>query len=206
VPFVVPLTPLRIGVTWRDTLQFETEAEDLSELLSGVWHHEVTGDTVIGGRTLPVVRTQATLRYRLRDVTTDYALEEDLATTYDVSGRMMGTAVVDTTVGVRAAGADSTLLTGTALLHLGGGRAVSSPVRYERRRSWLLRDSSAWALVQDSLRAAQRRQDTGMLMLPRTPLEERLRAGALRSLIHSTRAGATRGIRMNGQQSAGLCF
>ena len=111
VPFVVPLTPLRIGVTWRDTLQFETEAEDLSELLSGVWQHEVTGDTVIDGRTLPVVRTQATLRYRVRDVTTDYALEEDLATTYDVSGRMVGTAVVDTAIGVRAAGADSTLLT-----------------------------------------------------------------------------------------------
>ena len=57
------------------------------------------------------------------------------------------------------------------------GRSLPSEVRYERERSWVLRDSTVWADRQDSLRSATRTQRTGMLMLPRNALEERLRQG-----------------------------
>jgi hypothetical protein len=176
IPFVMPPAPLRVGLTWSDTVSLFTETEGISQSLSGIRRNEVVGDTVIDGRSLPIVRTQADLTIRSRDMTTDYALEELFEITRDVSGQFTGWAAIDTAIGVRAAGRDSTVMTGTAVLRTGDGRSFTSPVRYERTRTWLLRDSVLWAQRQDSLRAQARRQDTGMLILPRTTLEERLLA------------------------------
>lgn len=78
---------------------------------------------------------------------------------------------------MRAIGADTTRLAGTAVLRSGDGGAWSTPIRFERERAWLLRDSAAWAVVQDSLRDAARRQSGGMLMMPSSELAEQLGAG-----------------------------
>lgn len=177
VPFVVPTVPLAPNVTWTDTLTFSAEHEGLFEELSGVWHGEVIGDTVLGGRTLPLVRTRADIRYRSRNLTTDHALDVLFEIEHDASGTLVGVAAIDTAYGVRAAGADTTFLTGTAWLRTGDGRSFSSPVRYERERTWLLHDSMAWVVRSDSLQAALRAQSSGMLGLPRTPAEERAAAG-----------------------------
>lgn len=177
VPFPVAAVPLGPGVAWADTLAFEAEGDGLRERLEGVWVHRVVGDTVIAGRALPLVVTDADLRYTARELTLDAATESALEVLRDVSGYMHSRAAVDTALGVRRAGRDSTQLRGTATLHMAGSEPVVSGVRYDRRRRWELQDSTAWAVRQDSLREAQRRQSTGMLMLPRTRLEERLRAG-----------------------------
>lgn len=178
VPFVVPPEPLGPGVSWSDTLSFVADpGEGLWEMLEGVWHGEVLGDTVIGGRSLPLVRTVAEVRYRTRELHRDNAHEAPLEVERDVAGTLSGRAAVDTAIGVRAAGADTARLSGTAVLRTGDGRAFTSPVRYERERVWLLRDSTVWAEVQDSLRAEAARRRTGVMGLPPTPLEERLWEG-----------------------------
>jgi hypothetical protein len=178
VPFALPATPLARGTSWTDTLSYVADpGEGLWESLSGVWHHEVVGDTVMDGRRLPLVRTTAEVHYRSRELERDYALTNAFGIERDVAGTIIGHAAVDTAVGVRATGADTTRLHGTATLHSSDGRSFTSPVRYERQRTWLLRDSTAWAVVQDSLQEERRRQSTGMLMLPGSTLAERLRGG-----------------------------
>ena len=95
----------------------------------------------------------------------------------DVAGTIRGWAAVDTVLGVRALGADTAVWDGIAVLHTQDGRALSSDVRYERTRSWVLRDSTVWAARRDSLAAVRRAQATGMLNLPTSVVEERLSAG-----------------------------
>lgn len=175
VPFVMPRAPLAPGLVWHDTLSFQVDGEGLEESLYSVWRHEVIGDTTIEGRPLPLVRSEAELRYRSRELTADHALDVMFEITRDVSGTLAGHAAVDTTMGVRVWAVDSTSLAGEAVLHTGAG--LVSQVRYERNRKWLLRDSTEWSRMRDSLMAERRAQDTGMLILPRTPLEERIRAG-----------------------------
>lgn len=177
VPFVVPRVPLARSVAWTDTLSFRAENEGLREELSGVWHQEVIGDTVIGGRTLPLVRTRADVRYRSLNLTTDHALDVLFEVAHDASGTLVGVAAVDTAYGVRAAGADTMSLSGTAWLRTGDGRSFPSAVRYERERTWLLRDSTAWEASTDSLRAEREARSTGVIRLPLNPTEERMRAG-----------------------------
>lgn len=177
VPFPVADVPLDVGVTWADSLAFETHADGLRERLEGVWTHRVVGDTVVNNRSLPLVETTADLRYTARELTLDGATESVMEVLRDLAGRMHGRAAVDTLLGVRAAGRDSTEMTGTATLYMEGAPPATSGVTYARLRSWTLQDSTTWAVRRDSLVQARQRQSTGMLMLPTTPLEERLRAG-----------------------------
>jgi hypothetical protein len=177
VPFVAPDVPLVAGLAWSDTLSFAAEVEGLWERLDGVWDHCVVGDSVIGGRSFPIVETTAALRYRSRELTADGAFDGDIEVVRDVAGTLLGRAVLDPLARVRAAGLDSVLLSGTAVLRMGDGVPLTSAVSYGRRRLWVLRDSVAWAAGEDSLRERERRESTGMLRLPRTPLEERLHAG-----------------------------
>lgn len=190
VPFVLPSVVLEPGVAWSDTVSHAAEAEGMWERLDGIVHHRVVGDTVVDGRRLPLVVTTAELRYRARELTADAALDTLLEVVRDASGTMHGRAAVDTAAGVRAVGSDSTLLAGTGVLRMGDGPPLVSGIRYDRRQSWLLRDSAAWSVVRDSARAADRRMDTGMLRLPSTPMEERLDAGdaaAIDSLLGAWR-------------------
>jgi hypothetical protein len=191
VPFVAPDVPLVAGLVWSDTLSFAAEGEGLTERLDGVWEHRVVGDSVIGGRSFPLIETTAALRYRSRELTADVAFDVDFEVVRDVAGTLRGRAAIDPQARVRAAGADSVLLSGTAVLRMGDGAPLTSAVSYDRRRLWVLRDSVEWAALEDSLRERERREGTGMLRLPRTRLEERLRAGdaaAADSLLERWRA------------------
>jgi hypothetical protein len=191
VPFVGPDVPLVPGLAWSDTLSFAAEGEGLSERLAGVWDHRVVGDSMIGGRSFPVVETTAALRYRSRELSADGAFDVDFEVLRDVAGTLRGRAAIDSRSRLRAAGMDSVLLTGTAVLRMGDGAPLTSAVSYDRRRLWVLRDSVEWAAREDSLREQERRESTGMLRLPRTTLEERLHAGdaaAADSLLERWRA------------------
>lgn len=175
---VLPEEPLQPGASWSDTLSFLADpGEGLQERLEGIWEGEVVGDTVLDGRRLPLVRQRARIRYRSREFVADWATDEPLEVSRDLSGTMVAWAAVDPQVGVRAAGADTTFLEGTAVLRMGPGREFPSGIRYERERSWLLHDSVGWDAVRDSLRAETARQRTGMLAMPPGELEERLGAG-----------------------------
>ena len=178
VPFVVPPRPLAPGLEWTDTLSFVADpGEGMQQRLSGTWRNRVVRDTLIDGRPLPLVRFEADVRYASREVVTDYTMDDPFVVERDVGGTIVGFAVVDTAIGVRVAGVDTTVWRGSALLRSSDGRSWRSGVRFERERTWEHYDSIGWLARQDSLREARRRTRTGMLVLPATPLEERLRAG-----------------------------
>ena len=175
---VLPGERLAPGVTWTDTLSFSVEpGEEWLETLDGIWRHQVVGDTLVNGRHLPLVQTTAELRHRSFESVPDAGMEGNLVVERALSGQLVGRAAVDTVLGLRALGADSSAWEGIATLHTQDGRSFDAPLRYQRIRVWRLADSTAWAAVQDSIRAERRRQDTGMLGLPVTELQERLLRG-----------------------------
>jgi len=175
VPFQVAPGLLVPGRTWTDTLDLMAgPTEGLSERLEGVRHNRVVDDTVVGGRRLLLVRTESEVRYRSTEIVNDASREGSFTIERDVRGTVHGGVAVDTALGIRAAGADSADWAGEALLRTPEGRTFPSGVRYQRTRTWLLHDSTAWA---DSVGAARGRGDRGMLVLPSTPLQERLVAG-----------------------------
>ena len=175
IAFPFPDAPLGPGMAWTDTLSFMDEPGDgLSEVLDGVWQNTVVGDTLLGARRLPVVRTSARVRYRSTRLVADAALEGDYTVERAVSGTLVGLAVVDTVVGVRAGGADTASWAGTAVLRTHDGHAFTSGVRYDRFRTWTLQDSTVWA---DSVQAERRRRGGGMVRIPSDALQERLVAG-----------------------------
>ena len=179
VAYVRPTEHLRPGMTWTDTLHFVADpGEGFSQQLDGVWENRVVGDTAIDGRTLPVVRFEAEVRYRSVHLVDDAAMEGDFVIDRDVSGTIVGTAVVDTVKGIRYAGADTARWSGVAVLNTPDGRSYRSPVRYERFQTWTARDSTTWIAIQDSLRAERRRGPRGGgTRFPGTELEERLSGG-----------------------------
>jgi hypothetical protein len=175
VPFHVPPGVLAPGRAWTDTLSLMAgPTEGLSERLEGVRHSRVVGDTAVGGRRLPLVRTESDVRYRSTEIVDDASREGSFTIERDVRGTVLGAVAVDTALGIRAVGADSAEWSGEALLHTPEGRTFTSGMRYQRTRTWSLRDSAAWA---DSARGERERAHSGMLILPSTPLQERLAAG-----------------------------
>jgi hypothetical protein len=124
-----------------------------------------------------MVRTTAEVRHHSFESVPDAGMEGNLVVERSVSGELVGSAVVDTALGLRALGADSAAWEGVATLHTQDGRSFEAPLWYERVRSWRLADSTEWAALQDSLRAERRRQRTGMMILPVTELQERLASG-----------------------------
>ncbi len=163
--------PVRLatGVRWADTV--------LLGELQGVWVHEVVGDTVIASRRLPLVRSEADIRFRELERREDPSFDADFVITRSVAGRLTGWSAVDTTVWVRAAGEERARLEGVSGLALADGRTFESPISFEYRQQWQLADSLAWAAERDSARARSRRNMPGIVWVARTPLEERLQAG-----------------------------
>jgi hypothetical protein len=150
VPFPVAAVPLVAGVAWADTMAFAAEGDGLRERLEGVWTHRVVGDTVVDGRTLPLVVTDAHLHYTARELMLDGATESVVEVLRDVAGRMYGRAAVDTMLGVRAVGRDSTALSGTATLRMAGA-ADEAPSGYAGGGTLiLLRTGDGWVVVTDT--------------------------------------------------------
>lgn len=177
VPFPHP-PGITQGSTWADTLAFVSDpGEGLWATLEGIWRHEVVGDTTLDGRTLPIVRTEAEVRYRSGAPEDDEGIDGLFTITHDVRGSIVGRAVVDTALSVRAVGSDTTRWSGTATLRAPEGGSYDSAVQYERDESWLLVDSLEWAVRRDSARARAARERTGMLWLPTNDIQERLEAG-----------------------------
>jgi hypothetical protein len=172
----LPPGPPTSGVTWTDTLSFRAEpGEGLEESYHAVRRHRVLGDTVIDGQVLPWIRTEADVRYELSEL--DVLLRRTRRIEREVSGRTVGTMVVDPATGLRVVGADTASWDGRAVLHDSVAGALESGVRYERVRTWAQYDSAGYEVLRDSLRIARDRRDTGMLIMPRERAEERLAAG-----------------------------
>lgn len=169
----LPAVPLRAGVSWADTLRVVEEPMDgVREFTTSYRQHRITGDTLIDGRRHVRIRTTADVVFEQSDL-----LEQVLRVRRSLSGTTSGTAWVDPESGLRRAAADTMSWTGEAILHDDVAGPLTSRVRYDAVAFWTPLDLRKYGALRDSLRAVAQRRSTGMLSLPRTPLEERLAAG-----------------------------
>jgi hypothetical protein len=186
----VPWRPdAKVGDAWVDTLAFIAEPHDgVRERLSGVWRHELVGDTTIAGATFPLLRVTADVEYRgefEEGASLGYGWERYA---YDLTGTMSGTLALDPDLGVRRVGADTTRLEGSARLSIDTGDAFTTGAVYERRQTWALSDSVVWAARQDSLRAERRANAGGMVVVDRPMDTTRV---AFDSIVGSWRAASS---------------
>jgi len=178
----VPWRPGAVeGDVYVDSLSFSTMPVDgVAESLSGVWRHEVLGDTLIDGSSYPLLRYTAEVEYE-----GDFEEEASLRNgweryVYDLEGSISGVLALDTLLGVRRAGSDTMRLAGTSSLSIDTGESFASNVDYERLQRWALSDSVEWQARRDSLRAIQSDARGGMVrVVPPPPDTSRARFDSL---------------------------
>lgn len=172
LPVPLPGGEITPGLAWTDTVRIESESGRWSgERVRIAWDLRADGDTLLKGRRLPVVRVDGVVDYSSVEPVPDAARERPLLVERRGEGRIRGRVVVDTAVGLRAAGADTLVLEGASTLVLQDGRRFTEPARFERMRSFALRDSAEWEAEQDRRRSDSRRTSGGMLIPPREDAE-----------------------------------
>ncbi|HKK50565.1 MAG TPA: hypothetical protein VKA74_03220, partial [Myxococcota bacterium] len=181
VPVALPAEEVRPGVEWADTVHHvDAPGLWLEESWGGVWRYRAVADTTLDGHTYPIVEVDADVRY-------GGLLSPELSlggfgrpwprVRREAEGRLSGRMVLDPDLGLRLTGSDTTRLEGTVTLIEPDGLELTSPVVYERTQRWALSDSLDWAADLTARREAAANRRTGMLILARDSLEERLRAG-----------------------------
>ncbi len=172
----LPREDLAAGERWIDTLAFVAEpGEGLSESYRSVRRFEVLGDTMTGGGRALRIRMVEEVQYEATDL--DVLLKSVRPVDRTLAGRTRGIALVEPETMLRVGGADTARWEGRAVLRDSVSGPLTSGVRMERVRTWTRYDSASLEALQDSMRAARARASTGMLMLPTTDLQRRLRAG-----------------------------
>lgn len=179
----VPWRPgAEVGDVWVDTLAFLATPHDaIKESMTGVWTHELVGDTTLGEVTYPLVRYTAEVEYAgefEEEASLNYGWERYA---HDLRGSLSGVLALDTLLGVRRAGADTMALAGSSTLSIDTGEGFSSRVSYDRTQLWALSDSVEWQARQDSLRAARSDARGGMVRV--TPAPPDTSRAAVDSLI-----------------------
>jgi hypothetical protein len=111
------------------------------------------------------VKVRGGIAYRASETRKDYTHRDPVVVVREGRGTLVGEIVVDTVLGLRAAGSDTLHLEGTATLVLQDGRRFSTPARWERARRWTLRDSAAHE-TERARRLAEARRTTGGMVIP----------------------------------------
>ena len=181
VPVALPEGDVRPGVEWADTVDHvDAPGLWLEETWGGVWRYRAVADTTLDGRTYPIVEVDADVRY-------GGLLSPELSlggygrpwprVRREAEGRLSGRMILDSELGLRLSGSDTTRLEGTVTLIEPDGKELTSPAVYERTQRWALTDSLQWAADLAARREAAADRRTGMLILARDSIEQRLRAG-----------------------------
>ena len=184
VPSLPPAAP-RVGLSWRDTIAREASDGPYRRAFRGTRVSRITGETVVDGRRVWIVRDSANVHYE------DARLEEERTVdtvfiSRSASGTIRGVQFLDAALPLFLLREDTTALRGDATLRYPDGRTLRTPARYERMRSWKLYEPRAHAAYLAERRAAEARQYGGMVLVPSSSLERRLMendVGARDSLI-----------------------
>lgn len=166
-----------VGAQWTDTVAFTAVRDAFRQVIEGRRLSVVVGDTMIDGRRLWIVRDSAHVTYRERWLREERTLDTLSVVERSAAGVIRGRSLYDAQLRLYRVRTDTTGLSGTAALHYPDGRTFRTPARYDRVRRIDLHDAERYAARRAELEAEWRRLSTGgMLILPATPLEERLAA------------------------------
>jgi hypothetical protein len=135
---------LAVGGRWRDEVAFTETDDDLRQEMGSARHSVITGDTVIDGQLLWMIRDSAQVRLLDRFPPT----EREALRTREVVGIEIGRMAWDPVAQLPRWRDDSLLTTGTIRDSLPDGRLLVTTARYERYRHLRVLDSGA---VRDTL-------------------------------------------------------
>jgi hypothetical protein len=170
---------LQAGAQWTDTVRLENIRGQSRFSLRGVRHSRLVRDTAIDGVTHWLVRDSAEVELVDRWPEVERSLDTVVAKERTAAGRISGSYLYDPTSGFFAVKSDTTRLSGETALIYPDGRAFGVPARYERERTWRRYGPAAAAARREETLSAMSSRRTGMLILPRDTLEERMRRGDL---------------------------
>ena len=154
----------RRGARWTDTLARLAIDPPYRQSLIGSRVSQILGDTVLDGRRLWVVRDSASVHYEERFEEHERTLNVTVSITRQVAGTERGILLYDPELRLFRERADTTNLTGTAVLQYPDGRSFRTPTRFNRTRSWRLYDATRYARYRDSLNARMASQRGGMVV------------------------------------------
>ena len=167
----------RVGERWTDTLDRVASSGDFRQSMRGTRSSRITGDTVVDGRRLWMVRDSANVRYEERRFEEERTLAATVEVSRAASGIVTGVRLYDPTLRLFRVRDDTTRLAGSAVLRYPDGRSFRTPARYERTQRWRLYDSPGYATRLAALRASPERDFGGMVIVPGNDLQRRLASG-----------------------------
>jgi hypothetical protein len=165
------------GQRWMDTIAVASEIDGSRQALDGVRVSTLVKDTVVGGRSLWIVRDSARVRYIERRVELERTLDTMVTLDRTATGLINGRYLYDRVLGMYWSRVDTTLLNGDAVLRYPDGRSFRTTARYERMREMTLREPAAYVARLDSIRKDRARTWTGPVRSPTNETEERLARG-----------------------------
>lgn len=167
VPVPLPGRALEPGLTWTERTRIDAGSGLETEALEIDWRFTAEGDTALADdRRRPIVRVEGDVTYRLVQGSIDRARSTLSFTEREGSGHIVGRIVIDTVLGIRAAGADTIRLEGTSTLTMPDGRRFTEPASFERMRTFAAFDSAAWDVERERRMAERRRTSGGMVLIP----------------------------------------
>lgn len=177
VPVFAP-PRLAVGAAWRDTFHLVAGRGDNRSTLRGVRVSVITGDTVLDGRRLYIVKDSARVHLDERAGSDERTLASRAITTRTADGTVRGRYFYDVDIALARQQFDTVQLRGSATLAYADGRRFQTAARYEQTRALALFDSAGYLESERARRATER--PSGMLIVPTTDVEERLRRGDAR--------------------------
>ncbi len=169
--------PLRAGAKTRDTLRFRVERFGFLQSLEGPRVTTLIRDTVVEGRRLWVGRDSARVRYRERLLQWRRSLDTLVVVERTATGTLRGRFLYDPDLGLFRARSDTLTGAGETTLRQPDGTAYRTPASYERRVDWTLRSPAEQRAWEEEERARRRRGGMSMVLVPSTPLEQRIAGG-----------------------------
>ena len=175
---------LAVGGRWSDENSFSETDNDLRQEMRFIRQSVITGDTIVDGQRLWLIRDSAQIRLLERFP----PIEREAVRTREVIGVEIGRMAWDPRAQMVRWRDDSLRATGTIRDSMADGRLITAPVRYERFRHLLVVDSAvaretftAW------VEAARPRHAPPPSQGPRPSvvLANGDTAGALHSLVYS---------------------
>jgi len=145
---------LRAGARWEDTIHARADRGGASQRYAAARVSRVVGDTLTDAGRLWIIEDSSSIDWSERLPERELSLDTLVVIERRAVGTMRGRHLYDPTTGLYRFRADTTILSGSAMLIYPDGREYRVPARFERRRMWIARDSAGTAARARELEAA----------------------------------------------------
>ena len=132
---VVPVTAMRAGMIWTDTLAFSAAERGFSQSYAGTRQSIVRRDTTLEGRTMWIIDDSTSLRVNEGYLEQIRSLAARAPVARRLTGFVRGRYIFDPQSRFYYSRSDTTSLAGDAVITWPDGRTFSTPVRIEEQQS-----------------------------------------------------------------------